>query len=56
MGCLSTLYLPLALRDTHLISFFSSSSSSLQVIKKLRVFPDEYHIYEKQLHGKQSLL
>ncbi|TFJ88025.1 hypothetical protein NSK_000379 [Nannochloropsis salina CCMP1776] len=25
-------------------------------IKKLRVFPEKYHIYEEQLRGKQSLL
>ena len=27
-----------------------------EAIKKLRVFPDKYHIYEKQLRGKNSLL
>lgn len=27
-----------------------------EAIKKLRVFPDKYHIYEKQLKGKKNLL
>lgn len=27
-----------------------------QVIKKLRVFPEKYHIYEDQLRGKQPLM
>lgn len=26
------------------------------LIKKLRVFPDEFHIYDKQLAGKKSIV
>jgi ribosomal protein L13 len=27
-----------------------------QLVKKLRIFPDEVHIYEEQLAGKESII
>ena len=26
------------------------------ILKKLRIFPDEFHIYEEQLQGKPSII
>lgn len=39
-----------------IIGMLPKNSLRNKFIKKLRVFPDEAHIYQKQLEGKESLI
>jgi ribosomal protein L13 len=53
---LSTILTDIQILRHAVLGMLPKNSLRNQLIKKLRVFPDEYHIYEKQLQGKTSLV